>query len=405
MDPLLNPYTPGAGTPPRALVGRDRELEQFRVLLGRLERELPERGMVMTGLRGVGKTVLLGRMRRVAERQDWLTISVEARREVDLRYRLATGVQDLIEDLDRVERARAAVARLRNWLPTFRGTVSGAGELSLQIDPAARPFAPLEDDLVELVQRLGAAARQAERGVVVFIDELQELGHEPMEALCAALHHANQEVHPVALVAAGLPTLPGLLAEAKSYAERLFAYPEIGALDDAAAREAIVAPTRDVELDGGGRIAFSDAALSRMVRFAEGYPMMLQAIGKHTWRHAEQPSVEERDVATAEDDAFAELSQELFRSRWQRATPRQRDYLAAIAATGHSARSADAARLARYPSLQAAGPVRDELLAKGLIYAPRRGQVAFTVPQFDRFIRDHTDHEIPAPERQLGLDV
>jgi hypothetical protein len=169
-----------------------------------------------------------------------------------------------------------------------------------------------------------------------------------------------------------------LLAEAKSYSERLFAYPKIGALDAAAAREAIVAPTRDVELGGGERIAFSDAALRRIVGFAEGYPVMLQAIGKHTWRHAEQPSVHERDVAAAEDDAFAELSRELFRSRWQRATPR--DYLAAIAATGHGARSADAAGLARYPSVQAAGPVRDELIANGLGYAPRRGEVAFHRP-------------------------
>lgn len=405
MDPVLNPYTPGAGTPPRALVGRDRELEQFRVLLGRLERELPERSMVLTGLRGVGKTVLLGRMRRMATEQEWLGILVEARREVDLRQRLAAGVQDVLEDLDRSERARAAVARLRNWLPTFRGTITASGELSLTLDPTQRPTAPLEDDLVVLIERLGIAARAAGRGVALFIDELQELGHEPMEALCAAIHRANQETHPVALVAAGLPTLPGLLAEAKSYAERLFAYPEIGALDDSVAREAIVAPTRDVELDGGGRISFSEAALTRMVGFAEGYPMMLQAIGKHTWAHAGGPRVEETDVAAAEQDAFGELSRELFRSRWQRATPRQRDYLTAIAVHGPSARSAEAARLANFNTPQAAGPTRDELIVKGLVYAPRRGTVAFTVPQFDRFIRDSTDHELPAPERQHQLEL
>jgi hypothetical protein len=319
--------------------------------------------------------------------------------------RLAGGVQNLLEDLDRAERARAAVARLRNWLPTFRGSVSASGELSLTLDPGQRPAAaPLEDDVVELVDRLGIAARAAGRGVALFIDELQELGHESMEALCAAMHRANQETHPVVLVGAGLPTLPGLLAEAKSYAERLFAYPEIGALDDPAAREAIVAPTRDVELPGG-RISFSEAALARMVAFAEGYPMMLQAIGKHTWAHAQQLHVEEGDVAAAEQDAFEELSRELFRSRWQRATPRQRDYLTAIAVHGHSARSAEAARLANFNSPQAAGPTRDELIAKGLIYAPRRGTVAFTVPQFDRFIRDATDHELPASESQQQLEL
>jgi len=404
VDPVLNPYTPGAGTPPRALVGRDRELEQFRVLLGRLERGLPERSMVLTGLRGVGKTVLLGRMRRIANEHGWLTIVIEARREVDLRRRLAGGVQDLLEDLDRAARARAAVARLRNWLPTFRGTLSADGEFSLTVDAASRARSPLEDDIVELFGRLGAAAGEAGRGVALFIDELQELGREPMEALCAAMHRANQDTHPIALVAAGLPTLPGLLAEAKSYAERLFAYPEIGALDDGAAREAIVAPTRDVELPHG-RVSFSDAALARMVAFAEGYPMMLQAIGKHTWARAANLNVEETDVADAEQDAFEELARELFRSRWQRATPRQRDYLTAIATRGHSARSADAAQLANFNSPQAAGPTRDELIAKGLVYAPRRGTVAFTVPQFDRFIRDYTDHEVPRAAQQEELDL
>ncbi len=360
--------------------------------------------MVMTGLRGVGKTVLLGRMRRMAIEQEWLAILVEARRDVDLRQRLASGVQSLLEDLDHAERARAAVARLRNWLPTFRGSLSANGELSFTLDPAQRPTAPLEDDVVELIDRLGTAARAAGRGVALFIDELQELGRESMEALCAAMHRANQETHPVVLVAAGLPTLPGLLAEAKSYAERRFAYPEIGALDDSAAREAIVAPTPDVELPGG-RISFSEAALARMVGFAEGSPMMLQAIGKHTWAHAQELRVQEGVVSAAEQDAFEELSRELFRSRWQRATPRQRDYLTAIAVHGHSARSAEAARLADFTSSQAAGPTRDELIATGLVFAPHRGSVAFTVPQFDRFIRDSTDHELPPSKRQQQPDM
>jgi hypothetical protein len=375
-------------------VGRDRELQQFHVLLGRLERALPERSMVLTGLRGVGKTVLLGRMRRMAIEQAWLTIQMEARREVDLRQRLAGGVQDLIEDLDHVERARRAVARLRTWLPTFRGSISPSGDLSLALEPSERSRPALEDDVVELIDRLGTAARASDRGVAIFVDELQELGHESMEALCAAMHRANQETYPVVLVAAGLPTLPGLLADAKSYAERLFAYPEIGTLDESTAREAIIAPTRDVEVPGG-RLSFSEAALERMVRFADGYPMMLQAIGKHTWAQARDSHVREADVAAAEQDAFEELSRELFRSRWQRATPRQRDYLAAIATHGQSARSADAARLSGFNSPQAAGPTRDELIAKGLIYAPRRGTVAFTVPQFDRFIKESTGHEPP----------
>lgn len=394
MDPLLNPYTPGAGTQPRALVGRDAELERARVLLGRLERGLPERSIVMTGLRGVGKTVLLGRMQRMAAGQDWLAIVIEARREVDLRERLAVEVQKLLEDLDRGPGARAAVARLRNLLPSLRGSISTTGELTVGLEPTHEP-PPLEDDVVEVVHRLGVAASAAGRGVVLFVDELQELGRTSMEALCAAMHRASQETHPVALVAAGLPTLPGLMAAAKSYAERLFAYPELGALHDFDARAAIVEPTRGVAVDGGP-VTFSPTGLARMVAYAEGWPMMLQAIGKHAWAHAQRPHIEERDVAAAEEDAFAELSHELFRSRWQRATPRQRDYLSAIASSGDRARSADAARMAGFSSAQSAGPTRDELISKGLIYAPQRGFVAFTVPRFDRFIREVTAHEPPS---------
>lgn len=196
---------------------------------------------------------------------------------------------------------------------------------------------------------------------------------------------------PVALVAAGLPTLPGRLATAKSYAERLFTYPEIGPLGDDASRAAILEAIAGIRLPGGQSPAVDDAALATMVTFAGGYPMFLQAIGKHAWSVADGPEISMADVENAEQAAFAELSRDLFRSRWQRATARQRDYLAAIARVGGRTKSSAAALAAGFPTPAAAGPVREELIDKGMVFPPRRGEIAFTVPQFERFVNEHLE--------------
>lgn len=386
MDPVLNPFTPGAGVPPRALVGRDRELEQAAILLGRLEVGNPERSMVLTGLRGVGKTVLLGRMRRLARANGWLTVSFEARDEVDLRDELAVAAQEFLEQVDPIARAEAAITQLRNWMPRV---AVGDGSVGLDIGPGNAQR--LERDVVGLLDRLGAAARASGVGVAFFIDELQDVPPAGLAALCAAMHRAAQDVTPIALVGAGLPTLPGLLASAKSYSERLFTYPEIGALPPEKARAAISDALAGIELPNGGEPQIESEALDRIVAFAEGYPMFLQALGKHAWGRAQGPSISLDDVVESEDAAFVELSGDLFRARWQRATMRQRDYLRALADAGGRAGSADIALSAGYQNAAGASPVRDELIGKGIVYPPARGEIAFTVPQFDRFIRQHLE--------------
>ena len=364
-------------------MGRDRELEAAAILFGRLSHGNPERGMVLTGLRGAGKTVLLGRMRRLARDQGWMTASLEARNGVDLGAELAAVAADLLQRVDGLARAEAAAAQLRAWLPRL---VISDGGTSLEVTP---PAGRLESDIVGLVERLGAAAQAAQTGVALFIDELQDAPPPALAALCAALHRAAQEVTPVTLVAAGLPTLPGRLADAKSYAERLFTYPELGPLTEPASRAAIVEAISGITLPDGRTPSVEDDALDRIVAFADGYPMFLQALGKHSWAAAASPVITLPDVLTGEDVAFKELSTDLFRSRWQRATRRQRDYLVALAEAGGRARSAGTAEAAGFRGPGAAGAVREELIEKGIVYPPRRGEIAFTVPQFDRFVLEH----------------
>lgn len=386
MDPILNPFTPGAGVPPRVWVGRDQELEQAAVLFGRLETGHSERSIILTGLRGIGKTVLLGRMRRLAETQNWLTASFEARGDVDLRHELHTVGQEFLERVDPVARLEAQLAALRSWLP--RLNVGGVEVQLASPEPQA-----LESDVVGLFRRLGPAARDANVGVALFIDELQDIPRPGLAALCAAMHRAGQDVTPIALIGAGLPTLPGVLADAKSYAERLFTYPTIGALPAEQSKAAIRQTLRALELPSGGAPSVDEEALDAMTEFSEGYPMFLQSVGKHAWSHATAPTITVDDVREAESPALRELSGDLFRARWQRATRRQRDYIAAIAREGGRVRSREAATGAGYRSVGEASPVRDELIGKGIVYAPERGQIAFTIPKFDRFVREFLERE------------
>ena len=382
MDPILNPFTPGAGVPPRVWVGRDRELEAAAILLGRLQVGYAERSIVLTGLRGVGKTVLLGRMRRHAEEHGWLTATFEARADVDLRDELASVAQRFLETVDPVARLETELARLRGWLPQL-----AVGDVSLVA--ASGPPASLERDVVGLVERLGNAARRAEVGVALFVDELQDAPPAALAALCAALHRAAQDQTPIALIGAGLPTLPGILAAAKSYSERLFTYPTVGRLDDERSKSAIRDTLTALELPTGGHPGIEPDALDALVGFAEGYPMFLQSIGKHAWARATPPTITVADVRAAEGPAARELSDDLFRARWQRATPRQRDYMASLARAGGTATSRETAVGAGHTSTTDASPIRDELITKGIVYAPQRGRVAFTVPRFDRFVLEH----------------
>jgi AAA ATPase domain len=382
MDPAENPFAPGAGTPPPALVGRDEQLEALRVLLARLAAGRPERSIVLCGLRGMGKTALLREMHFRARESEWRASYVEARSGLDVRLTFIEQALEQLAGLSIAEKAAASFNKALSFIKALRAAVTPGG-VQIDVDPAL--LAPLghslEADLGALLSRLGEFAQAQGIGVVFFCDELQELNEDGMEALCAAMHRVTQERLPIALVAAGLPSLPGRLATAKSYAERLFAYPVVGPLSDGDARSALTTPLPPgIEIDAD--------ALEDLVNFAEGYPLLLQLVGKHAWDMADGPQIGRADVERAKPAAFESLSRELFLARWQRATPRERDYLRAIAKQGGQTTSGDAARGAGYTDTTAAGPARDQLISKGLLWAPERGQIAFTIPLFERFILD-----------------
>ena len=396
MDPIRNPYAPGAGQRPPELAGRDEQLAAFEVVLQRVAKGRPERSLILTGLRGVGKTVLLNALRSGAVRRGWGTGKLEARPDQGLRRPLSSALHQAIRELghpqvdetDQVlgvirsfaQRDAAAGARLRDqWNPGIDA-------------PAVRGRADsgdIEIDLVELLSDVGGLAADVGKGVAVFVDEMQDLGPDDVSALCAACHEISQSGLPVIVVGAGLPHLPAVLSASKSYSERLFGYQRIDRLPREAADRALTAPAEE---EG---TAFTGEALEAMYAATGGYPYFIQAYGKAVWDRATTSPIGADDVAVATPDADAELAVGFFGSRYERATPGERDYLRAMADVASlegrdldSVPTADvASTLGKKP--QSLSPARDSLLKKGLIYSAERGRIAFTVPHFGRYLREH----------------
>jgi hypothetical protein len=403
MDPVRNPYAPGAGQRPPELAGRDVELKAFDVVLERVSRGRPERSLVLTGLRGVGKTVLLNAMRSAAVRRGWGTGKLEARPDLALRRPLAAAVHVAIRELG--SRHRADVDHVLGVLKAFAlkdsgvraGSGRGAGGMLRDrwqpgIEVAAvtgrADSGDIEIDLVELFTDVAGLAADAERGLALFIDEMQDLAPDDVSALCAAVHEISQVGLPLIVVGAGLPHLPAVLSASKSYSERLFRYARIDRLDRPSAARALQAPARSEGAD------FTDDALAQMYDITAGYPYFIQAYGKVAWDVAPQSPIGGQDVLMAAPEAEAELAVGFFGSRYERATPGEREYLRAMADVGGEAGeamdegvlTADVAReLGRKP--QSLSPARDALLKKGLIYSGERGRIAFSVPHFGRYLR------------------
>ncbi len=373
-----------AGNPPAALTGREQQQEQFRRLLGRLRNGLNEQSMIMWGLRGAGKTVLLLEFESIADHEGWTSPEpMEIRSDTNFRAEFADAAY---EALLRLNRRRAIGERLKAFsglLSGFKAGVSTGGKLEFSFDPGAIGgiTGDLERDLTHLLAELGATARSHETGVVFLIDEMQFLDRTEIESVAAAMHRMSQLKLPIALAGAGLPQLPGLVVEAKSYAERLFSYPQVGPLDDKAAREALLEPARK---EG---VTFEEDALNRIVRRSGGYPTFIQAYGKEAWNMAPGEAIALDDVEACEPIVQSKLDEEFFHVRFEKATPRERRYMAAMADLGEGPyRSSDVAkRLSRRPS--AMSTIRDSLIKKGLIYSPDHGAVDFTVPHFSPFMR------------------
>ncbi|HZZ46932.1 MAG TPA: ATP-binding protein [Pseudonocardia sp.] len=392
MDPVRNPFAPGAGQRPPELAGRDRELDAFDVVLERVARGRPERSLVLTGLRGVGKTVMLGELRSMAMHAGWGAGKVEARPDAELRRPLSAALHRAVRDLavrhrapDQVEhvlgvlkafalRATATDAKLRDrWQPGIDApTVSGRADSG-----------DMEIDLVELFTEVAELARDVGSGVALLIDEMQDLQPDDVSALCAACHELSQSRAPLVVVGAGLPHLPSVLSASKSYSERLFRYLRIDRLNREDADRALTLPA---ELED---TKFETDALEALFTASGGYPYFVQAYGKAAWDAAPTSPITVEDVRVAAPEAETELAVGFFGSRYERATPGEREYLRAMAdlADGRDepvGTATVAEHLARKPS--SLSPARDSLMKKGLVYSAQRGHIAFTVPHFGRYL-------------------
>lgn len=385
MDPISNPFSPGAGTPPPELAGRGELRETVRIAIERTRQCRPAKSVLMVGLRGVGKTVLLDRMRADAEASGIFTLRVEAPENRSLPALLAPQLRLALLKLSKIEAAREAAQRALRGLAGFAKALKvkyNDIEVGLDFDPepGLADNGDLEGDLVALIEAAGIAARNAGTALAIFVDELQYVPEGELAALITALHMAAQKSLPVIMVGAGLPQLRGRTGRAKSYAERLFDFPEVGPLPPDAARHAIEKPANDAG------VAVTEGALEQIVAQTRGYPYFVQEWGKHSWDTASQSPINESDVLAATSAAVATLDESFFRVRFDRLTGGEKRYMRAMAELGPGPhRSGDiASSLGR--DVSALAPTRAQLIAKGMIWSPNHGDTAFTVPLFDEFM-------------------
>lgn len=386
MDPIRNPYSPGAGSPPPELAGRNAIRRDVDVRLQRLRLGRPAKSMMLVGLRGVGKTVLLDQMRKDAEAVGIQTVRIEAPENRSLPALLAPALRLALLHLSKREAAKDYAIRGLRALAGFASKLKMTyADIEVGFDyepePGLADNGDLEGDLTMLLQQVGLAAKAAGTAIVIFIDELQYVEEPQMAALVSALHRCSQEKLPVTVVGAGLPQLRGRMGEAKSYAERLFDFPEIGPLSPPDAADAIIRPLQNegVEIQG--------QAVKLIIEKTQGYPYFLQEWGKHAWDIAPKSPIRRVDVLNASDEAIAALDESFFRVRFDRLTPTEKKYLRAMADLGPGPhRSGDIAQeFGRVVSSM--GPTRAGLIAKGMIWSPTHGDTAFTVPLFDEFMK------------------
>jgi hypothetical protein len=382
MDPFENPFRPGAGTPPPALVGRDELIEKYSVTLRRTLAGRPGKSVMPIGLRGVGKTVLLNRFHKMAQDEGLTVGFIEAPESGDFKRLLATRLRSTLLELDDGPVSRA-VKRALGTLKSFTYSLPDGGAISLNVDAIAgsADSGVLAEDTTDLLVAIGEAAKDRKTGLLLAIDEVQYLAAEELGALISAIHRTVQLSLPVILVGAGLPQLPGLAGNAKSYAERLFDFPHVGSLDDPDARAVLVLPA---EAQG---VAFTDEALDMLLDLTQGYPYFLQEWGYHVWNASPKSPITLDDVRLAAPDVQRQLDRNFFLVRMDRLTPTEKHYLSAMAELGAGPnRSGDiAAQLG--VKVESVAPRRSALIQKGMVYSPAHGDTAFTVPMFDDFLR------------------
>ena len=384
MNPRTNPFAPGAGTQPPELAGRSNMIEEAGIALARVKLGRPAKSRMFLGLRGVGKTVLLNRIAEIAEVEGCKPIMLEAPEDRRLAEMLVPPLRQLLFRLSSLERVKIAAKRglgvLRAFAKAFKLKV-GDVEFTVEPETGTADSGSLESDLPELFLTVAKTAQEAGSAVAMFIDEAQYLHETDLSALIVSVHKMAQKGLPFILFGAGLPQLAMLAGQAKSYAERLFEYPEVGPLTEEASREAIVAPIRREGAD------ITEDALADIIRQTKGYPYFLQEWGHHTWNVAGASPITVQDVHQATAQAIRTLDRGFFRVRLDRLTPREKDYMRAMAELGRGPHRSGEIAEKLGMNVTTAGPLRNGLIRKGMIFSPQHGDTAFTVPMFDAFMR------------------
>jgi hypothetical protein len=388
MDQVRNPFAPGAGNQPPELAGRQAILERAEFTLARAAAGRHAKSFMLIGLRGVGKTVLLNRILAMAEDRKFRALLVEAHEDKRLPDLLLPPLRQILLALDQLGKLNETVKRGLRILKSFAKSVKvryGDIEIGLGIDPetGVGDSGDLESDLPEVLAAIGEAARARDTVVVLLVDELQYLKEDELSALIMGMHRASQRQLPLVLIGAGLPQLVGNMGRSKSYAERLFEFPQVGPLSKNDASVAIIEPVRSE----GERIA--KQAVDRIIQASEGYPYFIQAWGYGAWNAASKSPISQRNVEAAEPSVLRNLDESFFRVRFDRLTPTEKRYLRAMAELGSGPhRSGDIAEVLQV-KVQSVAPTRNSLIKKGMIYSPAHGDTAFTVPLFDQFLLRH----------------
>lgn len=386
MDPIRNPFAPGAGSQPPELAGRDRIIADADIALKRALAGKHSRSQILLGLRGVGKTVLLNKIEEMADASGHVTSLIEAPENRALADLLYPKVHQVLRKLSLVEASKATAHSAMRALRSFAGAFKvemGDVSISVDADPGIADSGNLEYDLSELFIRVGQAARSAGKGWTLLIDEVQYLRDDDFSALIVAIHRTNQKNLPVLFFGAGLPQAAALSGEAKSYAERLFSYPAVGALDKPFAEAAIRKPIEDEEE------SIDDEALDAIIAETRGYPYFLQEWGYQVWNTADQSPIDIDDVKNSSAEAIRRLDEGFFKVRFDRLTPREREYVCAMAKLGEGPyRSSDVAEM-MHEKVQSLGPMRASIIRKGMIYSPSHGDIDFTVPLFADYVKRH----------------
>ncbi len=386
MDPIKNPFAPGAGAPPPELVGRDPILAQAKILFARILQKRPEKSLLLTGLRGVGKTVLLNKIESIAAELGYQIVSIEAHENKSLGVLIVPHLRKVLFELDRLagamEKIKKGFAALRSFIGSLKLKFDEVS-VGLDIEPAkgTADSGDLETDLPMLFQVIGEAAEDRKKAIAIFIDEIQYFNQKELGALIMAMHKMQQKQLPVVLLGAGLPILPGLAGDSKSYAERLFNFPEIGALSQADSHKAIQDPATE------SGVLYEKSALDEIYRLTQGYPYFIQEWGYQTWNLASSSPITKIIVDQATNVVIPRLDQNFFRVRFDRLTPGEKDVLRAMADLGKGPyRTGDVADRMKV-KVTSLGPRRATLIQKGMIFSPAHGEMAFTVPLFDEFMR------------------